>query len=238
MEQWIPFDPSNQAVNDSEQPKFQKDLGQGRFGDWRGAPSDWSLYHPDIYDWRKPGQANRVIGRILNMKSRHRNITIEEIEKAFIKAQKGENVYLGITNHDWREMSTEIDEFQNKLLSVTKKYPNTKFKFSETVEAFRNVLGYKKEEIIRNELKIIGLIKNNILNIEIVNGDIFGPQPYLAIKTKTGQYFHDNFDFGKCSKNFTYTFDDYTVPLINIEKVSVASNDKYGSTEILNFENF
>ena len=39
------------------------------------------------------------------MKARHRNINGEEIEKAFIKAENGENVYLGIANHDWREMA-------------------------------------------------------------------------------------------------------------------------------------
>ena len=46
LEQWIPFDPSNQAVGEAAQPKHQKDQTNGRFADWRGAPTDWSLYHP------------------------------------------------------------------------------------------------------------------------------------------------------------------------------------------------
>jgi len=238
LEQWIPFDPSNQSVNDKDQPKHQKDLGEGRFGDWRGAPSDWSLYHPDLYDWRKTGNAKRVIGRVLNMKSRHRNINETEIEKAFVKAKNGENVYLGITNHDWREMSVEIDEFRNMLSNVSRRYPGVKYKFSETVKAFQNVLGFSEKEMSKNKLILQGNIKGNMLKIEIKNGEIFGPQPYLAFKTKNGDYFHDNFDFGNTSGIYTYTFDNYTMPLNIIEKISVASNDKYGNTSILHFNKF
>lgn len=53
----------------------------GHAGDWRGAPADWSLYHPDFYDWRRSGNMNRWVARILNMMARHRSITVEEIEK-------------------------------------------------------------------------------------------------------------------------------------------------------------
>lgn len=236
LEQWIPFDPSNQAIEDDKQPKYQLDMILGRFGDWRGAPTDWSLYNPDLYDWRKPGNAKRVIARVLNMKSRHRNITIEEIENAFIKASTGENVYLGITNHDWREMSIEIDEFRLMLSDVSKKFPEVKFRFSETVNAFRKVLGFSEKEITKNKLEMEAAIEKNILQISITKGNIFGPQPYLAIKTKSGDYFHDNFDFGKDNTAFTYTFDDYTLPLDQIECVSIASNDKYGNVKIIKFD--
>ncbi|SKB36919.1 hypothetical protein [Macellibacteroides fermentans] len=237
LEQWIPFDPSNQSVDDINQPNNQKDLANGRYGDWRGAPSDWSLYHPDLYDWRKPGISNRWIARILNMKSRHRNISEEEIEKAFIKANKGENVYLGITNHDWRDMAVEIDEFRNMLKLVSKKYPAVKFKFSETVHAFQNVIGYSEEEINNNHVDISINLEDNILRVNVINGEIFGPQPYLAFKTKSGEYYHDNFDFQEFKKSFSYVFDEYTFNLALIEKIVVATNDKYGNTCIKCIDN-
>lgn len=234
LEQWLPFDPSNQSVDENLQPKFQNDLTFGRFGDWSGAPNDWSLYHPDFYDWRKPGSAKRIIGRVLNMKSRHRNINIKEIEKAFIKADKGENVYLGITNHDWREMSTEIDEFLVMLEEIREKYPNVKFEFSETIYAFRKVIGFSVNEIESNKLTMSANIFENRLEVKVLNGELFGPQPYLAIRTKSGDYFHDNFDFGDNNKKiYYYTFDDYTIPINLLDKVSVASNDIYGNTEIV-----
>ncbi len=51
LEQWLPFDASNQAIS-TDNIEFS-DSVNGRFGDWRGAPDDWSLYNPDIFDWRK-----------------------------------------------------------------------------------------------------------------------------------------------------------------------------------------
>ena len=163
------------------------------------------------------------------MKSRHRNITIEEIEKAFIKAQNGENVYLGITDHDWREMSAEIDDFRSKLKVAHKKYPNVKFKFAETVEAFRNVIGYTDAEIKTNKVNFDITLENNILSVVFTNGEPFGPQPYLAIKTKGGDYLHDNFDFHEPKKSFSYVFDNYTITLDKLERVVVATNDMYGN---------
>jgi hypothetical protein len=232
LEQWIPFDPSNLAVDESAQPKHQKDQLNGRFADWRGAPCDWSLYHPSLYDWRLPGTANRIVARILNMKARHRNITVEEIEKAFDKAAKGENVYLGIADHDWREMAVEIVEFREMLLFVSKKYPNVKFRFAEAVDAFRKVIGYSKDEIEYNKLELEVLLIDDTINVDTIKGVIFGPQPYLAFKTKSGDYFHDNFDFQLSKRSYSYVFDEYTIPLENIESVAVASNDKYGNTFI------
>lgn len=229
LEQWMPFDPSCQSVSEDQQPHGQKDLVNGRYGDWRMAPSDWSLYHPDFYDWRQKGNMNRWMARILNMKSRHRNITVEEIEKAFIKAKNGENVYLGITDHDWREMSAEVNDFREKLQVVIEKYPDVKFKFSETVDAFRSVIGYTKDEIEKNKVDFDMFLEGNILTIQFIKGEPFGPQPYLAIKTNTGEYFHDNFDFQEPKKSFSYVFDTYTIPIDKIEKIVVAVNDKYGN---------
>jgi len=236
LEQWIPFDPSNLAVDESQQPKYQKDQINGRFADWKGAPSDWSLYHPSLYDWRLKGNANRVIARILNLKTRHRNINIEEIEKAFVKAAAGENGYLGLANHDWREMSVEINEFREMLNIVTQKYPEIRFRFSESVDAFRQVLGYSPYEVEKNSIDLDVTLKDNNLLVDTLNGEIFGPQPYLAFKTKNGEYFHDNFDFLTPKKSFSYVFDENTIPLENIESIAVASNDKYGNTFIKKFE--
>ena len=231
LEQWIPFDPSNQSIKDDEK---EKDRLTNRFADWTGAPLDWSLYHPDVSDWRKSGAMNRVIGRVLNMKARYRNISTKEIEKAFRKAQIGENVYLGITNHDFRDMAPEIENFRELLSEVAKKFPKIKYKFAESVDAFRQVLNYGDKEIKKNTLDFKVTLKAGVLKVQILKGEIFGPQPYLAIKTKKGEYFHDNFDFGKFKKEYFYTFDRYTIPIEKVREIGVAANDKYGNTCIVN----
>lgn len=233
LEQWIPFDPANQAVEDDLQPRFQTDMANGHAGDWRGAPSDWSLYHPDFYDWRRTGNMNRWIARILNMMARHRSITEAEIEKAFVKAEQGDNVYLGITDHDWREMSDEINEFREMLSNIVSRHPKVKFKFSESIEGFRNVIGYSAEECEVGKVKLDYKWQDNVLHIFVVNGEPFGPQPYLAIKDVTGHYIHDTFDFNVYKKSYCYTFCSDTVEMKNIDAVVVATNDKYGNTEIL-----
>lgn len=235
LEQWLPFDTSNQSVSSEQGPVYQLDMIQGRFGDWCFAPADWTLYHPSHDNYQLPGNCRRVIARILNLKSRHHCITVAEIEKAFAKAKTGSDVYLGITNHDWREMSVEIDEFRSMLQIVVTKYPKIKYYFADTLTAFRNIL-YPQGNIEEKKLdfqvslqKANGLAK---LKVKVTNGALFGPQPWLALKTKIGEYLTDNFDLVVPGKEYAYIFDEQTVKLDNIAVVGVASNDKYGHQKI------
>lgn len=232
LEQWLPFDASNQSVENIEESR-QADAINGRYGDWKGAPSDWSIYKPDIYDWRKKGNSNRYISRVLNLKTRFRNVSKEEISKAFSTANRDGRVYLGITNHDFRDMRVEIEEFQTELKSVKEMYPDVKVKNSTAIEAFCDVIGYDRSEIEENCLDFDVSIEDSVLNIVCKNGEFFGPQPYLAIKTISGDYYHDNLDFGTFKKNYFYTFDRYTLPLTLIDKIGLASNDKYGNSVII-----
>ncbi len=231
LEQWIPFDSSNISIKENN--TLQLDTKLGRYADWRGAPDDWSVYHPDLYDWRKKGNLNRVIARVLYLKARLRNINEYEIEKAFYKAQEDRNVYLGVANHDYREMSIEIEEFREMLLKVSQKFPDVIFKFCTAIESFRSILGYSFEEASNKKIEFDIGIKDKVLTVAITNGEPFGPQPYLAIKTITGQYYHDNLDFGHFKKKYFYTFDKYTIELNKVEKIGIASNDKYGNCFII-----
>jgi hypothetical protein len=232
LEQWLPFDASNQSIEEITGNNIQLDAINGRFGDWRGAPSDWSIYHPDLYDWRKKGNLNRFISRTLNLKTRFRNINQTEIEKAFESAGNGNNVYLGITNHDYREMSTEIEEFGNLFSDISRRYPDIKFCNSTSVKAFQAAIGYNDEEMIKNKVDFDIEIKGNLIKVNITNGEPFGPQPYLAIKTTNGRYYHDNFDFGNFKKEYYYTLDKETLMPAEIDKIGVATNDKYGNCKI------
>lgn len=99
LEQWIPFDCSNFAVENENKEQY-RDQRNGQAGDWRRAPSDWRIYHPDFYDYQKEGGCHRSIGRFLNIVSRYGNITSYEIEKAFQRANEGLPTLLGIFNHD------------------------------------------------------------------------------------------------------------------------------------------
>jgi hypothetical protein len=60
----------------------------------------------------------------------------------------------------------------------------------------------------------------------------FGPQPFLALKTVTDQYYHDNFNFQVPNREWTYVFERGTLPLRAIEKIGVATNNATGVTTV------
>lgn len=230
LEQWIPFDASNQAMTDNNSG-FNDNIN-GRFGDWRGAPDDWSLYHPDWSDWRKQGNMKRTISRCLNLNTRFRNIDKNELRRAFRLAQSGgKDVYVGITNHDFREMSVEMEDFYDLLKQVAGEFTDVSYAFSDSINAFRKCIGYSEDEIHRNKLDFEITLVENTLKVQVKNGSLFGPQPFIGILTLDGKYITDNFNFGEIgSKAYYYTFDFLTLPLENIKSIAVASNDIYGNT--------
>ena len=100
----------------------------------------------------------------------------------------------------------------------------------------RNVLGLKpvkpglKLDIKKNKEENTAFLK------VAVEAKIFGPQPFLAIKTVTGQYYWDNFDVEQ-DNIWSYTFDQYTVNLNAIDKIGVAANSPQGVTEVIVYDN-
>lgn len=224
LEQWIPFDCSNMAVENDNKEKH-KDQRNGQAGDWRRAPHDWSVYHPDIYDYQVPGSCNRTIGRFMNLISRYGNITSEEIEKAFKRADAGNPTLLGIFNHDFRDMAYEIEYFWKLLQPIVEKYPDVKFQYTTAVDAFNKVLGNEPEPF---DLEV--LLEGNELSVKTIAGKVFGPQPWLAVKTKSQRYIHDEFDFGLDGKSWYYVFSENMIRLEDVDSIGIAANDKYGHT--------
>ena len=227
LEQFIPFDYANQSIELTEKDKQQKDSIEGRFGDWRRAPSDWSFYHPDIDDYQIAGNCRRTIFRCLNVGTRLRLITQEEVDKAFARAANGENTILSYCDHDYREMSYDVDEVYERIRIAGKKYPNVKFINSGAYEAAMAVTGKSKDLFslkceIKNEKGITRL------HVE-ANADTFGPQPFLAIKTKDGRYFMDNFDFQKPKRYWTYTFDEHSILVDDVCMLGIASCSATGN---------
>ena len=65
---------------------------------------------------------------------------------------------------------------------------------------------------------------------------LFGPQPFLAIEKKDGEFVHDNFDFDLKPQIWHYAFHDDTLPLDKVKSIGVASNDIYGNTDIVKLD--
>jgi len=225
LEQFIPFDYSNQSVIDNNQ-STSNDLSNGRFGDWRRAVKTWSPYNPSHDDYQRPGKCRRYTARCLNIGTRHKILKINDVEQAFYEASKGKPVILSFTNHDYRDMENDIRYVYEIIKKVSQKYKKIRFKWCDARDAMRSSLRLKK---VKN--KVYQSITDKTFTLEFQK-PIFGPQPYLAFKTKKGQYFHDNFDIQKPFYKWTYYFDEHTMNIDKISDFRWAANDKFGSTYI------
>ena len=63
-----------------------------------------------------------------------------DIRLAFEEAQLGKPVILAITNHDFRDLRDDIDEFRNSIAKIAADYPDVKYRYSEVVDAMRSAL--------------------------------------------------------------------------------------------------
>ena len=130
------------------------------------------------------------------------------------------------------EVLEEIAKMRNMLKQVSKEYSDVEFKYCNAVEAMRKVISIDK--IFKPDFEVqIDIRGQNraLLEIESKN-KIFGPQPFLAIKTKSNQYFWDNLDF-QGSNKWSYTFDYNTLYIDAVDKVGVAANTENGVTEVV-----
>jgi hypothetical protein len=235
LEQWLPFDISNMAIENPSEFDKTLDFKNGRSGDWRIAPSDWSVYHPSHDNYQRPGNCRRLIGRALNVLNRIASIDEQEMDKAFSRANDGLPTLVGFASHDFRDLGTEVDHLRALILHSAAKYPDVKFRYCEGAEAFRHVMFAEEaiSDIAPLEFEIIfhRASTQDVASIEVVTnrGKVFGPQPFLAIKTRSRRYIHDNFDFSAEGDRWFYAFHGDTLPLEDVAEIGVAANDKLGN---------
>lgn len=234
LEQWIPFDISNMAVDDPTEFDRAIDFRKGRSGDWRLAPSDWSMYQPSHDNYQLPGNCRRWIARALNVMSRIASIDQREMDKAFARASSGKPTVVGVAGHDYRDLGKEVEFLRELILESSRRYPDVKFKYCDAVEAFRAVVC--PEWTPRPTLELDVVLRENppddVPHLEVIarSGKVFGPQPFLAIETRGRRFIHDNFDFATSPGRWYYAFHADTLPLSDISRIGVAANDCYGNT--------
>ena len=185
----------------------QPDLSFGRFGDWERAPKTWRGYHPDHDDYQREGSCRRRIFRCLNVGSRFRALTEQHVREAFAEADECGSAILAFADHDYRDIRKDVDAVR-KLLGVVKvEYPSVKIKYAGAEAAAVDLLGFQNKPRLELTLRL----DSDRIYVEVVSGEIFGPQPYLAIKTKTNNYVHDNFDIMETKRKWTFVFDEQTL---------------------------
>ncbi len=225
LEQWIPFDYANQAC---EEPQDQPDLSEGRFGDWTRAPKSWRGYHPSHDDYQTEGACRRLIFRCLNVGTRLRSLSEDHVREAFTEARDSGAAILSFADHDYRDMRPNVNLVRSMLRNVKTEFPDVSIKFSGAEDAAVSLMGmgYCNKPAPKLRINLVG----TRLFIEVLEGEIFGPQPFLAIKTKEGHYYHDNFDVIEPRKKWAYVLDDQTVQITNVSKVGVGTAGRFGKS--------
>jgi hypothetical protein len=226
LEQWVPIDYGNQGMIESAEDALQNDIGGGRYGDWRRATTEWEVYHPDYLDYQKKGSMKRYIARCLNLGSRLRSITRDEIYNAFSRADSGKKTILSITNHDEREMRNDINHFMQEVRDVQKDFSDVKICHANAVSAVRSVESIPYEEPTKFNITLV----DNIITIE-ANKALWGAQPYFCFHTMDDRYIHENLDFHG-GLSWSYVFDSDTIELKNVLAIGVAANDHYANTSV------
>lgn len=241
LEQWIPFDLSNISTENTGDLDTSQDTKLGRLGDWRNAPKNWDIYHPSHDDYRTQGNCRRWIGRALTVMNRAASINQKEMDKAFIQAKKKGFALVGLTGHDFRDLEVEVEHIYNLIKQSKKKFKKIDFQFTDAKNAFVQV-AKRKEKVnlkpLKFKLKFFKRTKKDYARIQIIvtQGQVFGPQPFLAIKTKNGRFIHDNLDFTSGKKIWNYAFYENTIPIEDVLLVGVAANDRLGNTFIKKFK--
>jgi hypothetical protein len=232
LEQHIPFDFSSQAMVDASTDSAQFGVAGGRFGDWRRAPSTWTPYHPSADDYQIPGNCRRWIARCLNVGTRYRLLQEHDVRQAFQEASEGRPVVLAITNHDFRNMGPDVTHIRELLHRVAADFPGVPFLFSEAVNAMRAALNLPFLPPCELEMRIRRVDDSaHVLEVQS-STSTFGPQPWLAIKTRAATYHTDNFDIDTPFHKWQYVFDDETFPLSAVEAIGVAANNAFGITTV------
>lgn len=222
LEQWFPFDYGNQRY-DAE--NFLPDMQNGRFGNWVSAPKTWRGYHPSVKNYDLEGGLNRRIFRCLNLGTRLRLLREQHIEEAFLEAISMGDSVISFTDHDFRNIEPDIENFNKMLDEVKCKYPEVHIRFCSAEEAAQRILGK-----LGYQLELDIYLEENKLVVRCNKGNVFGSQPFLAIKTRDNCYFHDNFDNSTSKSEWTYTFDDQTILLSDVSKIGVAAAGEFGSS--------
>jgi hypothetical protein len=207
-------------------------LDGGRYGDWRRAPVNWQPYHPAHDDYQAMGDCRRWIARCLNVGTRYRLLTEADVRQAFVEAREGKPVVLGFTNHDFRDLRPDVESVRTLVAAVSKDFPGVEFEFSEAVAAMRSALGLDSQPPCELELSLTKVDETTHVLKVSSSTPTFGPQPWLALKTHSGTFHHDNFDILRPFHQWQYVFDEETFPLKALCAVGVAANNASGTTTV------
>jgi hypothetical protein len=105
--------------------------------------------------------------------------------------------------------------------------------FSEALSAMRQALQLPAEPACELETTLSRTgSSTHVLEIRS-QVPTFGPQPWLALRTTSGTYHHDNLDIDEPFHRWRYVFDEETYPVGALDAIGLAANNAYGVTTVV-----
>ena len=158
-----------------------------------------------------------------------RLLTEDDVEQAFAEAADGKPVVLSFTNHDFRDIRPDVERVHSMIQSAARKFPNVPYINAEGREAMRKALSLPN----RTPPRLTHRLDGRMLEVS-TDAPLFGPQPFLALKTIDGTFFHDNFDFQRPNESWSYTFDQHTFQIDKVVEIGIGACDATGNVSVLN----
>ncbi len=228
LEQWIPYDFSNRNSNDFDWNYKEADGRTiGSLTRWKYTKLSWKPYHPSWNDYSQTGEMKRFIARSLDVKSGPHTLSENEVYTAFKEAKKTKaKVIFSIFEHDFRDRSSEILQVL-KWISQASNKTKIKFRYCGATKAMFLIRNLRNTAKLTLTLKYDK--KDRKLRIKS-NNDLFGNQPFLAIKYSKNVFkWRSLFKIGKNLWEYSL------LPEEASKTIGIGANDKFGNTTSIKF---
>ena len=174
VDSWFPFDYSNRAPVDVP-----------GLVDWSSGVAEWTLYHPDAEDFRRPGAGRRRMARCLDLRTGVHAVDEADVEEAFARAETGEPAILAVFDHDYRDIAGRLDGFRALVHEVAGRHPGVEWRYAAPVEAARAALAVSQPRRLALEAAVSGG-RVHIWSTE----PVFQSVPWLAVRSADGDVLH------------------------------------------------
>jgi hypothetical protein len=174
VDRWFPFDYSNRAP-----------LSLPGLVDWSTGVVDWTVYHPDPEDFRRPGAGRRRLARCLDLATNVHALDENDVEQAFVRAEGGAPAILAVFDHDYRDIAGRLDAFRELVHDVARRHPTVPWRYAAPVEAVRGLLELSRPRRLELEAAAAGGVVH-VWSSEPVHQSI----PWLALRARDGDIVH------------------------------------------------
>lgn len=175
VDAWFPFDYSNRA------PVRLEGLV-----DWSPGVADWSVYHPGVEDFRRPGAGRRHMARSLDLHTWIHALSDEEITAGFERAAAGGPAVVSCFDHDYRDIADRVDELRARVVRIAARYPAVPWQYASPVQAIRRYLDAPPDPPLVLELDASDSGSIHVRS----SAPLYQAIPWLAVRTRAGGIVH------------------------------------------------